>query len=191
YDITHGFGFKWKKLFHELEANHGLVPMLPAHIWLLHHLFLPRINDNTQEWAQAWNLHDLQICSKGKRSPRDIFFFSMLQDGPRSLERITAPVDKQVEHPMTYGIDWDVADNPTLMHHHLLQHLQEWEDHNPFAPGLETLSKVPCDAPDSSVEQIEYLDRKLVVVIDTTSCSMNMRKLVWQEAFRICNTLYQ
>ncbi|KAJ7032327.1 hypothetical protein C8F04DRAFT_959160, partial [Mycena alexandri] len=126
-------------------------------------------------------------------SPRDIFFFSMLQDGPRGLELITAPVDEHVDDPTTYGIDWDVADDPTLMHHHLLQNPQEWEDHNPFAPGLETLSKVPCDAPDSpfSAEQIEYLDRELAVVVDTTSRSMNVRKLVWQEAFRICNTLYQ
>ncbi|KAJ7711873.1 hypothetical protein B0H16DRAFT_1667702 [Mycena metata] len=192
YDVTHGFGFKWKKFFHELEANHGLVPMLPAHIWLLHHLFLPHINEDTQEWAQAWSLHDLQIRGERNRSPRDIFF-SMLQDGPRGLEQITAPVDEHINNPATYGIDWDVTDDATLMRHHLLQNPQEWEDHNPFAPGLETLSEVPCDAPDSpfSAEQIKYLDCELAAVVDTTSRSMNVWKLVWQEAFRICNTLYR
>ncbi|KAJ6540746.1 hypothetical protein B0H19DRAFT_1176196 [Mycena capillaripes] len=192
YDVTHGFGYKWKTFFTDLEVNHGLVPTISAHIWLLHHLFLHCINEDAQEWAQAWNSHDLQIRGERNRSPRDMFFFSMLQDGPRGLEQMAAPPDEQVDDPSTYGIDWDVADDPTLMRHHLLQNPQEWEDRNPFAPGIQDLSEVPCEAPDSpfSAEQIAYLDHELEAVVDLTSRSMNVRKLVWQEAFRICNTFY-
>ncbi|KAJ6531693.1 hypothetical protein B0H10DRAFT_1861097 [Mycena sp. CBHHK59/15] len=114
YDVTHGFGHKWKKFFIELEVHEGLNPRLTAHIWLLHHLFLDSINHDAQEWASAWNSHNLQIRGEHTRSPRDMFLFSMLQDGPRGLERVVEPVDEVVEEISTYGIDWDVADDSTL-----------------------------------------------------------------------------
>ncbi|KAJ7079033.1 hypothetical protein C8R43DRAFT_1092889 [Mycena crocata] len=192
YDVTHGFGHKWKLFFVELEVNHGLVPTIPAHIWLLHHLFLRCINDDAQEWAAAWNSHNLQIRGERTRSPRDIFLFSMVQDGPRGLERFFEPPEEDVSDPATYGIDWEVGDDPTLMCHLLTQNPQDWEEHNPFAPGIADLSDVPCEPPNCpfSPEQIEYLDVQLGARVDTTSRSMNVRRLVWKEAFEICNGFY-
>ncbi|KAJ7219818.1 hypothetical protein B0H12DRAFT_1031709 [Mycena haematopus] len=193
YDVTHGFGYKWKSFFLDLEVNHGLNPSTEVHIWLLHHLFLDSINADAQEWADAWNSHDLQIRGERTRSPRDIFLFSMIQDSPRGLERFIEPPDETVEDPSTYAIDWDVIDNPTLMRHHLMQNPQEWEDRNRFAPGIQDLSDVPCEPPQSvfSAEQIRYLDETLAAIVDTTSRSMHVRKRVWIEAFRICNEFYQ
>ncbi|KAF7341677.1 hypothetical protein MSAN_02066000 [Mycena sanguinolenta] len=175
YDVTHGFGYKWKSFFLDLEVNHHLNPSIDIHIWLLHHLFLDSINEDAQEWAEAWNSHDLQIRGERMRSPRDIFLFSMIQDGPRGLERFIDPPDEPVEDPSTYGIDWDVIDNPSLMRHHLMQNPQEWEDRNPFAPGIQDLSDVPCEPPQSvlSAEQIRYLDESLAAAVDTTSRSMH------------------
>ncbi|KAI5116773.1 hypothetical protein M0805_009887 [Coniferiporia weirii] len=43
YDIMQGFGQKWKNFFIDLEIHHGLDPSWPAHIWLLHALFLPAV----------------------------------------------------------------------------------------------------------------------------------------------------
>ena len=43
YNITKGFGGKWKDLFTDLEANEGLDVDNLAHIWLLQHLFLDHI----------------------------------------------------------------------------------------------------------------------------------------------------
>ncbi|KAJ7890080.1 hypothetical protein B0H14DRAFT_2336430 [Mycena olivaceomarginata] len=63
YDIKHGVGYKWKMFFVNLEVNHGLNVTLAAHIWLLQHLFLHRINKDSQEWAKAWNSHDLTIVA--------------------------------------------------------------------------------------------------------------------------------
>ncbi|KAF8145150.1 hypothetical protein K438DRAFT_1630562 [Mycena galopus ATCC 62051] len=193
YDVTHGFGFKWKKFFVDLEVNHGLNPTLPEHIWLVHHLFLRSIDEDAQEWAAAWNSHDLQIRGERTRSPHDIFFFSQLQDGPRGLERIIAPLAEDVPEPSTYGIDWETMDDPQLMHHHLMQNPEEWADQNPFAPNAQDLSEVACEAPDSpfSLAQIAHLDAELAVRVDLTSRSMNVRRLVWQEAFAICNSFYQ
>ncbi|KAJ6620109.1 hypothetical protein B0H10DRAFT_2163679 [Mycena sp. CBHHK59/15] len=183
YDVTHEFGYKWK------HFN----PTGPEHIWLLHHLFLHCIDEDAQEWAEAWNRHDLQICGERTRSPHDMFFFSQLNDGPRGLERMAAPLDEEVPDPTTYGIDWEVVDDPTLMHHHLMQNPQEWENNNPFAPSVQDLSEVPCEPPDSpfTPAQIAHLDREIAAAVDLTSRSMNIRKLVWKEAFRICNEFYQ
>ncbi|KAJ7725540.1 hypothetical protein B0H16DRAFT_1332645, partial [Mycena metata] len=159
YDVTHGFGHKWKTFFTELEVHHGLNPLVPSHIWLLHYLFLDAINRDAQEWAAAWNSHHLQMRGERSHSPRDMYIFSMLQDGPRGLE-YTEPADKTVDDPTTHGIDWNVADDPALMAHLLDENPQDWATQNPFAPGHDTLSHVPCDAPDSpfDAEEITALD---------------------------------
>ncbi|KAJ6452982.1 hypothetical protein C8R45DRAFT_1193413, partial [Mycena sanguinolenta] len=191
YDVTHGFGQKWKKFFMDLEVHHGLNPLLPAHVWLLHHLFLDSINRDAQERAAAWNSHHLHIRGERSRSPRDIYLFSMLQDGPRGLEyRADAPTE-DVEDPSIYGIDWDVADDSVLMTHLLDENPQDWADHNPFAPGLETLSHVPCESPDTpmhfTAEHIAALDTQLAAAFDMTSRNMHVRRLVWVRAMEICN----
>ncbi|KAJ7132907.1 hypothetical protein C8R43DRAFT_1089805 [Mycena crocata] len=193
YDVTHGFGHKWKIFFVELEVNHGLNPTIPVHIWLLHHLFLHHINEDAQEWAEAWNAHNLQIRGERTRSPRDMFLFSMVHDGPRGPERVLDPPDENVGDPSTYGIDWDVVDDPALMCHHLMQNPQEWDDCNPFAPGVQELSNVPCEPPNCpfSPEEVLYIDQALAAVVDTHSRSMHVRRLIWKEAFRICNEFYQ
>ncbi|KAJ7133871.1 hypothetical protein C8R43DRAFT_1089642 [Mycena crocata] len=195
YDVTHGFGHKWKRFFMDLEVHDGLNPRLPAHIWLLHHLFLYAINCDAQEWAAAWNSHHLQIRGERSRSPRDMYLFSMLQDGPRGLEyRINAAADddEALGDPSTYGIDWDVAQDPTLMGHLLDQNPQDWSERNPFAPGLDTLSHVPCDPPNSpfTAEQIASIDAELAAQIDLSSRSMHIRRLAWQKSMELCNRFY-
>ncbi|KAJ7029654.1 hypothetical protein C8F04DRAFT_962582 [Mycena alexandri] len=192
YDVTHGFGQKWKTFFTDLEVNHNLNPAIPAHIWLLHHLFLAAINADAQEWAQAWNSHDLQIRGERTRSPRDMFLFSMVRDGPRGLEQSVDPPSEDVEDPATYGIDWQVADDPPLMTHLFNENPSEWEEQNPFASGPAAHSHVPCEPPNSpfSPEQIALLDQRLAAVVDLTSRSMGVRRLVWTEVFRLCNEFY-
>ncbi|KAJ6632501.1 hypothetical protein B0H10DRAFT_1740124, partial [Mycena sp. CBHHK59/15] len=81
YDVTHGFGQKWKKFFMDLEVHDGLNTRLPAYIWLIHHLFLDAINCDAQEWSAAWNSHHLQIRGERSRSPHDMFLFSRIGRG--------------------------------------------------------------------------------------------------------------
>lgn len=116
----------------------------------------------------------------------------MYQDGPRGLEYRREPEDEHVEDPYTYGIDWDVANDSTFMNHLLDQNPQDWADRNPFAPGLDTLSHVPCDAPNCpfTPEEVLELDRRLVIVVDVRSRSMHVRRLVWAAALGICNEIY-
>ncbi|KAJ7686737.1 hypothetical protein B0H14DRAFT_2224262, partial [Mycena olivaceomarginata] len=114
YDVTHGFGQKWKNFFHNLEINHGLNPRSPSDIWLLHYLFLESINEDVLEWSQSWNSHKLQIKGEQKHSPRNMFVFSMVQDGLRGLQQIFEPVDEVVDDIVSYGVDWQVANEPQL-----------------------------------------------------------------------------
>jgi hypothetical protein len=178
YDITEGFGLKWANLFIELEAYHGLDPDLPSHIWLLHYLFLPAINEDANRWQATWNKHKLHIKGEPTQSPEQIFTQSIYHDGPRGFPQYEAsnsdaegsstgfgtsipfdltnfiPDDTMEEDFATFGVDWDVLFNPRLMdHHQRFNHgeRQEQEVDNPFDGNStpEHLSEVKCDPPDS------------------------------------------
>ncbi|KAF7323543.1 hypothetical protein MKEN_00574400 [Mycena kentingensis (nom. inval.)] len=192
YDVTHGFGFKWKTFFIELEAHHGLNPLVPEHIWLLHYLFLPSINADAQEWAQTWNAHPLAVRNDGNDSPRARFLFSMVRDGPRGLEYVQEPPEEEVTDPEMYGVDWEAMEDPQLMRHYLENNLEDSEDSNPFTFTPEKLSHVPCDPPDCPLtpEELDYFDRELAASVDLSSRSMAVRKLIWSEAFRICSDMF-
>jgi hypothetical protein len=197
YDVTHGFGQKWKNFFIDLETHHGLNPHIPAHIWLLHHLFLDAINEDAQEWATAWNAHKLELRGEprglGHRSPNDIFFFSMLEDGPRGLgQAVPAPWDDNIGDLATYGIDWDSLDDIRLMNHFLDHNPQEWEEENPFTTSPTTLSHVPCDPPQTPFAQdaLQLLMAHLQNLVDIHSRSMQTRRLVWTQALLFCRQLF-
>ncbi|KAJ7716450.1 hypothetical protein B0H16DRAFT_1666972 [Mycena metata] len=166
YDVTHGFGQKWKNFFHDLELNHGLNPRRTGNIWLLHHLFLQAINEDALEWAQAWNSHN----------PRNMFAFSMVQDGPRGILHMAHPVDEPGDDPASYGVDWP-----------------DWENENPFHVPPAQLSHVPCEPPNYpfTPEQVALLDQTLREQVDLTSRNMVICRLVWQEALNICNFFSQ
>ena len=193
YHITHAFGQKWKNFFLDLETHHSLNPRAAEHVWLLHHLFLDAVNQDAQEWAHAWNSHHLQIRGERERSPRDIFIFSMLQDGPRGVQRLTTPTDKPVDDLASHGIDWDVTDDHRLMNHLLWENPQAWEDDNPFSSGPVTASHVPCEPPDCpfSTAQVLELDTRLGNLVDVSSRNMHIRHMVWVEALEICTFIYQ
>ncbi|KAI0767567.1 hypothetical protein C8Q74DRAFT_1203854 [Fomes fomentarius] len=64
YDVTSGFGQKWKNFFIELETHCHLNASDRCHLWLLHFLFKGAINQDASDWVQTWNHHTMQI--KGK-----------------------------------------------------------------------------------------------------------------------------
>jgi hypothetical protein len=120
----------------------------------------------------------------------------MVQDGPRGIQQLLSePEDEEVEDTATYGIDWEVADDPVLMSHLLEENPQEWDDLNPFAAGPNpgTLSHVECDPPGSPfpLDHIVHFDNLLLQTgVDLQSRSMGVRRLVWKEALHICRHIY-
>lgn len=188
YDVTHGYGQKWKNFFITLELHHGLDPMQTACIWLLHHLFLSKIQEDAEEWAAGWNSHKMQIRHQTPQSPREMFVFSMVHDGPRGMTFRPEPPSEDVPDIAAYGIDWEVANDHRLMNHLLQENPQDWSEDNPFAGAPATLSHVPCEPPNCPLtpQQVESLDQALAERVDVTSRSMDTRRLVWIEALNIC-----
>lgn len=192
YDITSGFGQKWKNFFLELETHHGLYPRMAEHIWLLHHLFLAAIDEDAQEWAQVWNHHTMQIKGQRGRSPIDMFTFSLLQDGPRGITGLLEPTNEAVENPDEYGIDWDAAADERLMAHQQVHNPQDMPDANPFSNAPATKAHVECQPPNCPFtdDEVLWLDDSLRARVDVASRSMQTRRLVWMEAVVLCQQLY-
>lgn len=196
YDVTEGFGSKWKDFLTDLEANEGLDVNNPAHIWLLHHLFLDDINKDALTWAEVWNNHKLQIRGEPQQTPQEMFFFSMLEDGPRGIngprsQNREGDLDEfnEGEDISTFGIDWEEMNNGALMEHHHRHNPIQLD--NPFTTAPSTLSEVVCTPPDCPLlaEGVYQLDHHLSQVVDVNSHSMLVRRTIWVEALRICSQI--
>ncbi|KAL1698564.1 hypothetical protein EV121DRAFT_217964 [Schizophyllum commune] len=179
YDVTHGFGQKWKTFFYALEVQHGLNPQIPGHIWLLHHIFLPSIRQDAMEWVEAWNDHKMQLPDSRPMSPAQMFFWSMRDDGLRGLEH--------VEDVAMYGIDWEAVEDTSLMDHFLEHNPQDAADEYQFDPRPPHLSHVDCEAPGCPLtpDAVEALDGELARRVDLSSRNMGVRRQVWIEALNL------
>ncbi|KAJ7601525.1 hypothetical protein B0H17DRAFT_1165348 [Mycena rosella] len=178
YDVTHGFGKKWK-------ANHGFNPTRPGHIWLLHHLFLASVNRDAQDWAEAWNSHQLTVRRARERSPRDLFLFGMLREGARGISSFLAPEEEGIEDINEYGVDWEVKNEPELMAHLFENNPQEHPDisNDPFAAA--------STPPIFRRFFLATLDEHLNASVDLFSRNMNVRRVVWQAALQIARQIQQ
>ncbi|KAG8720048.1 hypothetical protein FRC09_010182 [Ceratobasidium sp. 395] len=185
YDITEGFGWKWKCFLHDLEVHYGLVPTLETHLWLLHHLFLSAINQDAQEWMHAWNSHTLALRDTRNASPKDLFFFGMLEHGPRGLDRL---VDDQqemtAEEIEDYGIDWQEMEDQNMMTH-FFENNQHGGGIGPLPDQEQDVNEgVTVDAPHAPEigDDLEYLIDEAIVDrgVNILSRDMLVRRQVWE-----------
>jgi hypothetical protein len=184
-DFTNGVGRKWKEFFIDLEINHGLLG-LPGHIWLLHWLFLEAINQEVHKWAEDWNHHRIAIRGNGYKSPRDMFLWSMVEDGARGLDEL---VD-----PETYGIDWETYDNADITRHLVDNNSDVWDDGFEEGEDVEEGGNgngngefsLNCPIPEDLVGALRaYLENQ----VDLSSENMLVRRLLWQKALEFCQNL--
>ncbi|KZV59549.1 hypothetical protein PENSPDRAFT_695037 [Peniophora sp. CONT] len=114
---------KWKSFFIQLELHDGLNPDQPAHIWLLHHLFLSVVDYDVQLWADLWNNHKLEHRDgEGQTtvaSPCKCIVFGMLEHGPRGMQRRTALHVNDVEDVQAYSVDFNVFNDAHIVAHHM------------------------------------------------------------------------
>jgi hypothetical protein len=192
-DLTSAFGAKWKTFFQTLELHEGLNRDSDAHMWLLHHLFLGAINQDALEWAEAWNNHRISIRGERQRSPRDMFFFGMIQNGPRGIHHL----DDDVRDIPNYGIDWDDYDNDNILdHHYEANHADDSDDgpgDNPFMRNQpERMMEVNVDEPGCPLTeaQVIYLNSELNSLPYIHSRHMESYRLVWISAIRICEHIF-
>ncbi|KAJ7098425.1 hypothetical protein C8R44DRAFT_642769, partial [Mycena epipterygia] len=191
-DFTRGIGKKWVHFFYELETSYGLCANNLAHLWLLHHLFLSALNADCQEWAEAWNSHKITIDREGKRSPRDMFTFGLLEQGPCGIAHLIQAQEEAVVDFPQFGIDWAAQAIPAIAADHIENNGNDWDAQNPFNAFStpDTMSEVVVEALNCpfTAEQCAVLDAELVQVvnIDVNSCDMAVCKLMWKEALAIC-----
>ncbi|KAJ7807204.1 hypothetical protein B0H14DRAFT_3882097 [Mycena olivaceomarginata] len=132
YDVTHGFGKKWKVFFLDLETNHGLNPTRSGHIWLLHHLFLASVHRDAQDWAEALELPPAHRSPPTRAQSAGLVPFGMLREGPRGISAFLMPEEEGIENINEYAILMRRATNS-----------------DPFASASTpaNLSEVLCDPP--------------------------------------------
>ncbi|RDX47058.1 hypothetical protein OH76DRAFT_1355006 [Lentinus brumalis] len=195
FDVTSGFGGKWKTFFLELEQHCGLDPDVPQHLWLVHHLFLHALNEDAQDWAESWNAHRLHIRGEQAASPRELFMFGMVRHGPRGMDIMPDPVNEPVDDPASYGVDWAVLENEALMRHHAESNLAPAAERSrPFAPASqpEHLNQVTCDPPRCPLTPAEVgnLNAHLAHHFDLGCRDMLMRRRLWTAALQYCGRYF-
>ncbi|PPQ99689.1 hypothetical protein CVT26_009115 [Gymnopilus dilepis] len=192
-DVTLAFGGKWKIFFQNLEIHDRLNPDSEAHIWLLHHLFLTAINQDALDWAEAWNAHPISQRDYRQASPRDMFFFGMLEKGLRGFSEVDEAPDDEPEDVEAYGIDWEDYEDPQILQHHELGNQIPLGEAgtNPFttqAPTYFTHVQVDEATSPLSPEQVQALNDYLEQLPCTWSRNMDDRRLLWIHALHFCET---
>ncbi|KDQ48969.1 hypothetical protein JAAARDRAFT_106000, partial [Jaapia argillacea MUCL 33604] len=162
-DVTAQVGSKWADFFTTLELHHGLDINDGNHIWLLHHLFLPTINEELAFFAESWNQHQIQIRNGPNQTPADLFGFDMLVYGLRGSELVGEEMD--TEELEVYGVDWEGLRDDRLR--------QSQSANNPSREGWsswvgrtgppEQLSSVPVEPPSGSLttKGVSLLDQEI------------------------------
>ncbi|KAF8971337.1 hypothetical protein BDZ97DRAFT_1900286 [Flammula alnicola] len=204
FDFTSGVGAKWKLFFQELEYQAGLDVDLASHIWLIHHLFLDSLNQDIMDWANAWNNHKISIAGQqpgeGSRSPAELRWFSMLQDGARGFSPLMAnqfePVEDDIEQSNIdeYGVDWDAYHDTRIQEHHAEANPTDPFPQNPFvAHQPESLSMVHVDESRCpfSDEELALFQYNLMLLPEDIRTSRDMvhRKQMWNWALSLCREI--
>ncbi|KAH7879620.1 uncharacterized protein C8R40DRAFT_1244409 [Lentinula edodes] len=79
-EVGSQFARAWRAFFFRLERVHGLQRNNPNHLWLLHTLFLPSINEDCDSFVRSWNSHP--ISGKGhNKTPNDMRLLGQLEHG--------------------------------------------------------------------------------------------------------------
>ncbi|RDX52117.1 hypothetical protein OH76DRAFT_1345566 [Lentinus brumalis] len=191
FDVTLGFGGKWKTFFMELEHYDDLDADDLRHIWLVHHLFLHALNQDAQEWAAVWNAHSLHIRGERTASPHELFMFGVAEHGGRGLSHVVAPPPEgPVDDLVNYGVDWEALNDPALMRHHREQnaHAVEAAPASVPASAPTRLSEVTCDPPRCPLpyDVVAMLNQHLSYHFDLSTRNMGIRRELWRSALAFC-----
>ncbi|KAJ7874350.1 hypothetical protein B0H14DRAFT_2343737 [Mycena olivaceomarginata] len=130
------------------------------------------------------------------RSPHDMFFFGMIENGFRGFDEI--PDDNDIEDLNAYGVDWDDLHDPDVMAHHAEfntdQEVNDDDIQNPFTnDGPHKLSHVEVLEPlcPFTADQVVELNAHLALSMYSHSRNMNSRRAVWIDALSFCQELYE
>ncbi len=72
---------QWRVFFLRLERLHYLDKDNPEHLWLLHFLFLPMINEDCNNFRVEWNNHPIGGTRGNDKTPSDMRLLGMAEHG--------------------------------------------------------------------------------------------------------------
>ncbi len=176
-----------------------LNPDLPSHIWLLHYLFLDKLNENITEWANAWNNHKMHIPGIGTRSPADLRWFSLLRDGAQGFgpsAQHFEPLEDTVspDEVAEYGIDWDAYNNSQIHDHHSANNSTDQFSENPFIshyPDKFNIVDVQESRCPFTSEELNVFTYNFSILPESLRLSRDLSDLkqVWILALEICKQI--
>ena len=70
-DVYSGVLSLFYDLFMHMEFEGALDPVCDVHLYCLHFVFIPRINNALQQWMRAWNMHGMR--SEHGHSPMQLW----------------------------------------------------------------------------------------------------------------------
>ena len=95
----------WRNVFLYLEAECGLDPTNEMHLYALHYVYLPRINNMIEEFQAFWNNHSLR--TENNKTPLQLWTEGFYQ---LTTSRQEADLLDFTENIALYGIDPDGPD---------------------------------------------------------------------------------
>lgn len=181
--MTAGIGSKWRDFFQLLEVHDGLDVDNDIHIWLLHYLFLRRLNEDLDSWIGAWNSHTLARRGQPHSSPTQLYMHGQVEHGIRSV--FPDVVGNADDDFADYGVDWDAVDNRHIRDHHRLHNADDTDHGDLMAANVpENLSHV--EVPDArcpfDATQLAHLDAFLRSSPNFNGNDIGSYRLLWTEA---------
>ncbi|KAJ6451544.1 hypothetical protein C8R45DRAFT_1057105 [Mycena sanguinolenta] len=181
-DVTAQVGATRSDIFTLLELHHGLEINNVNHIWLLHYLFLPTINDQLTLFMGAWNEHKIQIRNGPSHSPADMFGFDMLVHGARGHALTEELSDDELK---VYGVNWEGLYNEALLSSQRHNNVAEdgWTSWIGCTGPPEHLNEVPIFESISShpIEKLQKLNAKLEFIVKGLEYDQGVIYEVYQE----------
>lgn len=115
-------------IFKFLEDEHGVDFLLESHIFCVHFLFVPRINEDLRRFQDRWNHHSIR--TEKNKSPLQLQFLN------QHVNAALTHADLRVIDELTYGMEGDDSDDDAF----------EREDVEHGRPRLTALSCPLSDA---------------------------------------------
>ena len=88
-DVNYGCTHVFYSLFHYMEQQGILDPTNELHIFSLHYVFMPRINNNLLMFKNGWNLHGL--TTEENKTPTQLWVRGTLQTNNFAASEVWEP----------------------------------------------------------------------------------------------------